>query len=196
LIDAVKPADATVSAVTGVNTWSRQLRAVLRSVVPAVLIVSAVVCLAVTLNRRPAAPTEPDRPWTPSPEYVQRAELALPNGQVVSLWSDRTEPPTLSGSWYLATARNGRINLAFGWAGAPSERPWVSLDFGVLAGGVAEETARWVRIGGNPLIPVMQGVFLTTERPLDRIVSVEVLDDNYDRLAFFDDVSVSGRCCN
>jgi hypothetical protein len=171
------------------------MKAALRSVVPAVLIVSAVVSLAVILNRATTAPIGPDRPWTPPPGYVQRAELALLNGEVVSLWSNLTEPPKVSSGWYLAAARNGRIYAAIGWGGAPSEEPWVAHEFGVLVGGTSEETAQWVRIGSNPLIPVMQGVFLTTEHPVDRTVAVEVLDANYDRVAFFDDVSVGGRCC-
>ncbi len=170
------------------------MKAILRSVLPAVLIL-AVVGAAAIVGSRAISDSDPmaqPQPWTPPAGFVETVSVPLADGNRVSLWLGRIGPPKPDDGWYLVHTGPGGY-FAVGGGGGLSGQPWVIRLAGVVAGGTGEDSARWVRIGGGSPIAVTEGHFIAVASLWGQTTSVELLDENQVSLASFPEVFVGGE---
>jgi hypothetical protein len=167
------------------------VKAILRSVLPAVVILAVVAAAALLVTR--AAPDQPpSQPWSPPAGFEEVGSVQRADGNRVSLWLGRIGPPKPDGCWYVVH-RTADGDIALGACGGEPRQPWVVLFEGIVAGGTGEDAARWVRIGGGSPIAVTQGHFIAVGGPGGRTTSVELLDEDQTTLASFPEVFVSGN---
>jgi hypothetical protein len=163
------------------------MRAVFRSILPAIAFLAVVAVVAGLANRMTAQPQTPQS-WTPPPGFEQIAAIDAADGTHVVLWIGRSGPPKPSDCWYLAAEQIGSV----GGCGGTLGQPWVNKYAGVVAGGTGEQAARWLRLNDGAPIAVSRGHFIANVVPTSKTVSMELLDDNQKRLAQFTDVPVGG----
>jgi hypothetical protein len=164
------------------------MRAVFRSILPAIAILVVVAVVAGLANRMAAQPEAPQS-WTPPPGFEQIAAIDAADGTHVVLWVGRSGPPKPGDCWYLAAERHGSVGGCGGTAG----QPWVIKYADVVAGGTGEQAARWVRLSDGAPIAVSRGHFIANTALTSKTVSVELLDDSQKRLGQFTDIPVGGR---
>jgi hypothetical protein len=163
------------------------MRAVFRSILPAIAFLAVVAVVTGLANRMTAQPQAPQS-WTPPPRFEQIAAIDAADGTHVVLWVGRIGPPKPDDCWYLVEEQRGSLGGCGGTAG----QPWVIKHAGVVAGGTGERAARSLRLNDGAPIAVSHGHFIANTAPTSKTVSVELLDDNQRRLAQFADVPVGG----
>jgi hypothetical protein len=168
------------------------MKATLRSVLPAGVILAVVAAAAMLVTRATAEPPSPPRPWTPPAGFIEVASVQSGAETRVSLWLRRVGPPKPDGCWYLVR-KGADADAALGGCGGERAKPWVVRFAGVVAGGTGEDAARWVRIGSGSPIAVSQSHFIAVGSPSGLSTSVELLDEDQTSLAYFSDVAIGGR---
>ena len=168
------------------------MKATLRSVLPAVVILAVVAAAAIMMTRATADPPAPPRPWTPPAGFEEVGSVQPADDTWVALWIGRFGPPKPDDGWYLVQTGPGGY-LAVGGGGGVAGQPWVVRLAGVVAGGTGEDVARWVRIGGGSPIAVTDGHFIAVGSLWGPTTSIELLDEQHTTLASFSEVSVGGK---
>lgn len=168
------------------------MKATLRSVLPAGVILAVVAAAALLATRAPAEPPSRPRPWTPPVGFIEVASVQSGVETRMSLWLGRVGPPKPDDCWYLVR-RSAYGDLAVGGCGGEPGQPLVLRLAGVVAGGTGEDVARWVRIGGGSPIAVTQGHFIAVGSPSGPYTSVELLDEDQNSLTYFSEVAVGGE---
>ena len=167
------------------------MKAILRSVLPAAVILAVVAGAALWVTRATADPPAPPRAWTPPAGFDEVASVYLADDTRMSFLLGRLGPPKPGDCWHLVhTGADGYF--AVGGCGGEAGQPWVVRLANVTAGGTGEEAARWVRVGGGSPIRVISGHFLTVGSPSGPTTSVELLDEDQTSLVYFPEVVVGG----
>ena len=164
------------------------VRPVLRSVLPAAVILALIAAVAVVAAgyERPA----PSAPWSPPAGFERAAAVRTADGVQHELW--------LSAScWYLAVRSPGGEGAWGACGGVPGE-PWIVYDGGVVAGQLRPSAfaptapLAWVSVNGGEPLALTGGAFLAVAANPGRTATLEFLDRQRRPVNRFEDVFVGG----